>query len=85
MDNNNSGGPVDVAIVATHMMLEACEQGLGSCWIGCFDPAKTSSEFNLPENLLPVMMLTVGYAAEGVEPAPKHFVTKDIAEMVTEL
>ena len=31
LDNNASSGEMDATIVGTHMMLEAAEQGLGSC------------------------------------------------------
>lgn len=55
---------VDCSIVTTHMMLEACEQGLGSVWVGMFDGAKLSELFDLPENQVPVCLLPLGYTAD---------------------
>lgn len=58
---------IDVSIVTDHMMLQATELGLGSVWICYFNPKVIKQEFNLPDNVEPVNILAVGYAAE--EPA----------------
>jgi nitroreductase len=63
---------VDASIVTTHMMLAAQDVGLGSCWVMYFDPAKTSALFALPEHIVPVAMLPIGYPAEDAAPAPQH-------------
>lgn len=42
MEEQVSSGEVDAAIVATHMMLEATELGLGSVWVGWFPPTETA-------------------------------------------
>ena len=65
-------GEVDASIVVTHMMLQAHALGLGTCWVMYFDPAKTSENFALPENIIPVAFLPLGYPAEDAEPSPKH-------------
>lgn len=54
---------IDTTIAATHMMLQAWSEGIGSCWITWFDPATVCSEFALPENVVPVNILVLGYAA----------------------
>ena len=38
-DGKNSGD-VDASIVTTQMMLQAAELGIGTCWVGHFDPWK---------------------------------------------
>lgn len=43
--------PVDAAIVTTHMMLAAQNNGIGSCWVMHFDPFKMREEFNIPKIL----------------------------------
>lgn len=65
-------GEVDVSIVVTQMMLQAHDLGLGTCWVMYFDPAKTSEAFALPENIVPVAFLPLGYPAEEAEPSPSH-------------
>lgn len=62
---------IDVSIVTDHMMLQATELGLGTVWICYFDPEAIRREFNIPENIEPVNILAVGYAA-GEELSPER-------------
>ena len=70
-DSANSG-EVDASIVVTHLMMQAHDLGLGTCWVMYFDPAKTVEAFALPENIIPVAFLPLGYPADDAEPSPKH-------------
>lgn len=65
-------GDIDAAIVTTHLVLAARELGLGTCWVMSFDPAKTAELFNLPENIVPVAFIPIGYPAEDAVPAEAH-------------
>lgn len=58
---------VDTSIATTHMMLQAWSEGIGSCWITFFDPAIVKSEFSLPDNVVPVSILALGYAKEQAQ------------------
>ena len=78
-------GETDAAIVCTHMMLEAWEQGIGSCWVGMFNAEELVKAFDLPENIRPIALLPLGYAADGVQPAPLHTAYRDYAATITEL
>ena len=78
-------GVEDATIVATHMILAAADAGVDSCWINFFDPDKTAKEFGLPDNEEVLMVLDLGYAAEGTKPLPGHSMRKDISETVTYL
>ena len=78
-------GDTDAAIVCTHMMLEAWEQGLGSCWVGYFNEEKVRAALGLPENVRIRDLLPVGYAAENAAPAPLHSKFRDMSDMVEEL
>ncbi|MBP2656295.1 MAG: nitroreductase [Firmicutes bacterium] len=60
-----SSGETDAAIVTTHMMLEAASLGLGTVWISYFDTEKARELLNVPDNLVPVCMLSIGYPADG--------------------
>lgn len=75
-------GEIDAAIVATHMMLEAWELGIGSTWVMHFMPEAVRSEFRIPENEEPVALLVMGYAAEGAHPARLHAQKKPLEETV---
>jgi nitroreductase len=61
-------GVEDVSIVATHMMLAAANAGVDSCWLNFFDPDELAKELGLPENEEVLMILDLGYAAEGAGP-----------------
>ena len=78
-------GEVDSAIVATHMMMEATELGIGSVWVGWFPPTETARALNLPDHIKPVMLLPLGYTAETFQPSPMHTQYRDPATIITEL
>ena len=75
-------GYVDCSIVMTHMMLQAEELGVASCWVGSFLPDELSKVFELPDNLVPVALMPLGYAAPGVGPSERHFSRKPLSETV---
>ena len=75
-------GEIDAGIVTTHMMLAAHDLGLGTCWVMYFDPAKTIELFDLPENIVPVAMLPIGYPADNARPSKLHDSRFDIEEIL---
>ncbi|MBQ8858951.1 MAG: nitroreductase family protein [Clostridia bacterium] len=76
-------GETDAAIVCTHMMLEAWEQGIGSCWVGAFAANAVEEALSLPENIRVTAMLPLGYAADDAEPAAFHGSYRDFDDTVT--
>lgn len=81
--DQKKSGEVDASIVATHMMLAAWNQGIGSTWIMHFIPDAVSCEFSLPENIIPVCILVMGYPSQNAAPSQSHNERKSIAEIVT--
>ena len=71
-------GEVDASIVTTHMMLEIANLGLGTTWVGHFDPEILKKAFHLPSTLIPIALLPIGYPAESSQPTPKHFRRLDL-------
>lgn len=67
----------DTAFSLENMVLEACELGLGTCYIGAFDGEKVSEVLNLPAHLQPMLLIPVGYPDE--EPLPTSRVSKEEA------
>lgn len=59
---------VDVAIAMDHLILAATAEGLGTCWIGAFDPAEVKRILNLAPEIEPLALTPIGYAAESPEP-----------------
>ena len=78
-------GVEDATIVATHMILAAADEGVDSCWINFFDPDKMAEAIGLPENEEILMLLDLGYAAEGAGPLPNHSSRKPLAETISYL
>ncbi|MDE6868057.1 MAG: nitroreductase family protein [Clostridia bacterium] len=75
-------GEIDCSIVCTHMMLQAWEIGIGSCWVGYYDPDLIAKQFDLPANEQVIALLPIGYPAEGSKPSNGHFASKTLKEMV---
>ena len=76
-------GEIDAAIAATQMMLQAADLGLGTTYIGVFEPEKLLAAF--PEELaglMPIALLPLGYAAEGAHPSRLHGDRKSLEELV---
>lgn len=69
---------VDAAIVMDHLILAATELGLGTCWIGAFDPQAAREVLGLPEGVEPIAFTPLGYPAD--EPRPKK--RKALTELV---
>ena len=78
-------GVEDATIVATHMILAAANEGVDSCWINFFDPEKLAEALGLPENEEILMLMDLGYAAEGAGPLPNHSSRKPLTETVSYL
>ena len=78
-----NSGAEDAAIVATHMMLAAAAAGVDSCWLNFLDPDALAKALGLPENEEIVMLLDLGYAAEGAGPLPNHSSRKPLEETVS--
>lgn len=78
-------GIEDASIVATHMILAAHNAGVDSCWINFFDPEILAKELNLPENEEILMLLDLGFAAEGTKALPNHFSRKELTQTVSYL
>ena len=76
-------GIEDASIVATHLMLAAYDEGIDSCWLNFFDPDQLAKELGLPENEEILMLLDLGYAADGAGPLDNHNSRKPLSETVS--
>ena len=76
--NGKSYLDVDIAIVMDHLILEAANQGLGTCWIASFNFEAAREVFGLPDEVEPIIITPLGYPAD--EPKPKE--RKPLTELV---
>ncbi len=82
---NYNSGEQDASIAATTMMYEAEELGIHNVWLRGFDAKTVSEVFDLPENIIPVMMFAMGYPSEKAKPNAWHFKRMPLENFVTEL
>lgn len=80
-----TSGQQDAAIVATHIMLQAWEEGLGTCWVNLFPNSQAKEMLGLATNHVPVLLMPIGIPAEDATPSPMHYQYRDIDELVTML
>ena len=78
-------GETDAAIVCTHMMLQAFELGIGSCWVGYFNAQAVSEVLNLPENVTVSALLPMGYPSEKAVPLALHSQYREFADTIEEI
>lgn len=69
---------VDIGIVVDHLILAAAELGLGTCWIGAYDPAAAREILGLPDEVEPVVFTPLGYPAAP----PREKQRKSLDELV---
>jgi nitroreductase len=62
---------VDLSIATAYMILEAHEQGLGTCWLGRFDENKVKEILMIPEGVRVVAITPLGYPAENPAQRPR--------------
>ena len=67
------------------MMYEAEEQGIHTIWIRGFDSKTVVDAFGLPEYMIPVMMLGLGYPNDRAKSHQAHFDREPVENFVTEL
>lgn len=63
-DNYNSI-ETDLAIVMTHLILAAENEGVGTCWIEAYDPAILRKALELDENKVVYGITPLGYPRKG--------------------
>ena len=76
--DNKNYSDIDVAIAMDHLTLAAVDLGLGTCWIGAFDPLAAREILCLPNEIEPVAFTPLGYPNDQ----PKEKTRKSIGELV---
>jgi nitroreductase len=69
--DNKDHTDIDLAIAVEHMCLAATSLDLATCWICSFDVEAVRNELSLPDDVEPVALLPIGFAAPGKSIAAK--------------
>ena len=82
---SNSTAATDATIAATQMLLAACNAGVDSVWAGVHEPEKTREVFGLPETMIPICFIDLGFRPEGFKGNRDHGKRNPVEAMVTRL
>ena len=55
---------VDATIAMDHLILAAADLGLGTCWVGAFNPKAAREVLGLPDHVEPIAFTPLGYPAD---------------------
>ena len=69
---------IDVGIAGEHIVLQAQELGLGTCWIGWFNAKKVRTFLHIPPRYKVVVLIAMGYYAEKPSTPKKRMALDDI-------
>ncbi|MDY0149296.1 MAG: nitroreductase family protein [Kiritimatiellia bacterium] len=55
---------IDVGIACQHLLLQATDEGLGSCWLGWFDERAVKRQLTIPRGCKVDVLLCLGYPVD---------------------
>lgn len=67
---------VDLGIACEHLVLQAAEDGIASCWLGWFDEGAVKRRLGIPRGKKVDLLICLGYPADETV-RPKHRKTLD--------
>jgi len=70
---------VDIGIACEHLILQAQELGIGSCWIGWFDEKALKEELKISPQKKIDIVISLGYSAEDKVPPKTRKVLAEIS------
>ena len=71
----------DATIAAAYSQLAAAALGLGSVWVGGFDPLEVSRIVKAGSYEVPVAIIPIGYPAESPERTPRRSIKNIVREV----
>jgi nitroreductase len=70
---------IDIGIAGEHIVLQAEELGLGTCWIGWFNARKARKFFKIPRKYKIVSLMAMGYYEKRPQKEKKRKRLEEIA------
>jgi nitroreductase len=63
---------INCMIAGQNLVLEALNQGLGSCWVMLFKKETIAEIFSLPRHLIPIALIPLGYPDQDPASRPRY-------------
>lgn len=71
---------IDLGIACQHLILQAQEEGLGSCWIGWFDERAVKKILKVPRAQKVDIIISLGYSGEKLQEVKTRKLLSEISE-----
>ena len=84
-EDGKNHGEIDASIALTQMMLQATDLGLGTVYVGMFEPEKLIGAFPEMKGTIPIAMIPLGYPADDAKPSINHEKRRALEDIVTYL
>jgi len=75
---------MDIAVATQNICLEATELGLGSCIVRSFNQNAVTELLDLPENIVPELLVSLGYPRGIPNPPPRRRVEDTVTCWIKE-
>lgn len=69
---------VDIGIACEHLVLQAAEDGVDSCWLGWFNERALKTRLDIPRSRKVDLLICLGYAAD---PVPRTKVRRSLDDI----
>lgn len=73
---------IDIGIAGEHIVLQATELGLGTCWIGWIKPDKIRKIVSWEKEIKPVSLISVGYPSEDPQKPKQRFPLEELVKVL---
>lgn len=73
---------IDIGIAVEHFVLQAAEEGLGTCWLGFFNEKEVKKVLNIHKEKKVDIIISVGYSADDKIREKSRRPMKEIAKLV---
>lgn len=73
---------IDMGIVGEHIVLQATELGLGTCWIGWIKPDKIRKIVSWEKDIKPVSLITIGYPSDDSTKPKQRFPLEELVKVL---
>lgn len=71
---------IDIGIACEHFIVQAQQEGLGTCWLGWFNEKAVKETLGIPKNKKVDVLISVGYPAQETIPVKNRKLPAEISE-----